>query len=344
MKKNVKVTIFGASGYTGMGIYTLLMRHPNVEVVAVSAERNAGELLSTIFPRLTSVGGDRILIPAEEAVEVEADIAFLCLPHEAAMAFTPRLIENGQIVIDLSADFRMDTVEEYKKWYKVDHLAPELLTKKVYGMPELNRAAIATADLIACPGCYPTSAILPVIPFVAAGVVDPMRIIIDAKSGVSGAGRKLSQRTHFVETNENIAPYNVGRLHRHVGEIEQELTRAAGRQAQVIFSPYLVPMNQGILSTIYVDLVDATTTSAQLMALLRERYADEPFVRVVDYLPETAFVRDTNYIDIHARVIEGTGRAIVFSAVDNLVKGAYGQALQCMNIRCGYDEAEGLPR
>lgn len=342
--KKITVTIFGASGYTGAGIYALLMRHPNVEVVAVSAERNAGELLSTIFPRLTGVGGDRMLISANEATEVDADVAFLCLPHEAAMSVAPRLIENGRIVIDLSADFRMDSVELYKQWYKVDHLAPDLLKTKAYGLPELNRANIAAADLVACAGCYPASTILPIAPLLAAAVIDPMRIIVDTKSGVSGAGRKLSQRTHFVEMNENFAPYNIGRAHRHVGEIEQELSRAAGQQARVIFNPHLVPMNQGILSTIYVDLLDESITSDRLMAILHERYDDEPFVRVVNHLPETAFVRDTNYADIHARVIDGTGRAVVFCAIDNLVKGAYGQAIQCMNIRCGFDETEGLPR
>ncbi len=342
MKRPVKVSILGASGYTGAGLYALLARHAGVEVVAVSAERSAGEMLSSVFPRLRDVDGERRLIPIEEAIGVDADVAFLCLPHEAAMAVAPRLLDSGCTVIDLSADFRMDSVESYEEWYGVDHLAPELLADKAYGSPELNRSAIADARLIACPGCYPTSVILPLAPFLERGLVDPKTIIADSKSGVSGAGRKLSQRTHFVETNENFAPYNVGRVHRHVGEIEQELGKLSGASARVIFSPHLVPMNQGIMSSIYVDLT-RDVSGDELANALHERYDGERFVRVLDDLPETAFVRDTNYADVHVRAVEGTGRALLFCAIDNLVRGAYGQALQCMNIVCGFDEAEGLP-
>jgi len=341
MKRPVHVTIFGASGYTGVGLYELCLRHPGVTVSAVSAERHAGEKLSAVFPRLAGVG-EGPLVSVEQALDVPADVAFLCLPHEAAMAIAPRLLEKGVIVIDLSADFRLDSAESYRTWYKVEHAAPGLLGRKVYGLPEFHRGAIKGAQLIAVPGCYPTSVQIGLAPLLLRKLVDPLTIIVDSKSGVSGAGRKLTQRTHFVEMNENLAPYNVGRTHRHVGEIEQELTKLAGTTAQVIFVPHLVPMNRGILSTMYVDLVRAATTD-ELLRAYREHYQGERFVRVVNHLPETAFVQDTNYADVSVQVVEGTSRAVVFCAIDNLVKGAYGQALQCMNIACGFDEAEGLP-
>jgi len=341
MKRPVLVTILGASGYTGVGLYQLCLGHEGVRVSATSAERHAGEQLSSVFPRVAGVG-DRPLLSVEEALDAPADVAFLCLPHEAAMAIVPRLLEQGRIVIDLSADFRMDTAESYEQWYKVKHSAPDLLSRKVYGLPEFHRHAIRSARLVAVPGCYPTSAQIGLAPLLTRKLINPQTIVIDSKSGVSGAGRKLTQRTHFVETNENLAPYNVGRVHRHVGEIEQELSRLAGAEARVIFVPHLVPMNQGILSTMYVDLVRSATTD-ELMGVFREHYAGERFVRVAPHLPETAFVLNTNYADVSVRVIDGTNRAVVFCAIDNLVKGAYGQALQCMNLVCGFDEAEGLP-
>lgn len=341
MNRPVHVAIFGASGYTGIGLYRLCLGHPGVDVVAVSAERHAGERLSAVFPRVAAVA-DRPLASVDEALEVPADVAFLCLPHEAAMALAPRLLEKGVIVIDLSADFRMDSAEGYKRWYNVEHTAPELLRKKVYGFPEFRREAIRSARLIAVPGCYPTSVEIGLAPLLIRKLINPRTIIVDSKSGVSGAGRKLTQRTHFVETNENLAPYNVGRVHRHVGEIEQELSKSAGTPVQVIFVPHLVPMNQGILSTMYVDLA-RELTAEELMRVYREVYDGERFVRVVDHLPETAFVQNTNYADVSVQVVDGTSRGIVFCAIDNLVKGAYGQALQCMNLVCGFDEAEGLP-
>jgi len=341
MKRPVQVTILGASGYTGAGLYALCVRHEGVAVSAISAEQHAGELLSSVFPRLAGYG-DRKLLSVEDAVEQPADVAFLCLPHEAAMSVAPTLLDRGRVVIDLSADFRMDTAEAYRAWYGVEHTAPELLREKVYGLPEFHREAIRGARLVAVPGCYPTSVQMGLAPLLRRRLIRTDTIIVDSKSGVSGAGRKLSQRTHFVDTNENLAPYNVGRAHRHVGEIEQELGKLAGAPARVIFSPHLVPLNQGILSTMYVDLVRDATTQ-ELMAAYREHYAGERCVRVVDHLPETAFVQDTNYADVSARVVDGTGRAIVFCAIDNLVKGAYGQALQCMNVICGFDECEGLP-
>ena len=341
MKRPVVATILGASGYTGAGLYALCARHAGVDVRTVSAERHAGKAMSSVFPRLLGVGNGALL-PLSEAVEAAADVVFLCLPHEAAMSVVPDLLDKGRIVIDLSADFRMDSADSYRAWYKVEHGAPDLLSRKVYGLAEVNREALKGARLVAVPGCYPTSVLLPLAPLLRRRLIRPDTIIADSKSGVSGAGRKLNQRTHFVETNENVAPYNVGRIHRHVGEIEQELTKLAGSAARVIFSPHLTPMNQGILSTIYVDLRERATT-AELMETYRQHYAGERFIRVVDHLPETAFVRDTNYVDMSVRVIEGTGRAVVVCAIDNLVKGAYGQALQCMNVVCGFDEGEGLP-
>jgi len=342
MKRPVRVAIFGASGYTGVGLYELCRAHAGVEVVALSAERNAGQPLSSVFPRMSGEA-DRPLLTVDEAVDVPAEVAFLCLPHEAAMAIAPRLLAKDVVVIDLSADFRMDSAESYKAWYGVDHTAPELLAKKVYGLPEFHRKAIRGARLIAVPGCYPTSVQIGLAPLLARKLVNPRTVVVDSKSGVSGAGRKLTQRTHCVETQENFGPYNVGRMHRHVGEIEQELTKLAGTEARVIFVPHLVPMSQGMLSTMYVDL-ERPAATGELMGLYREHYRGERFVRVVDHLPETAYVRETNFADVSVQVVDGTERAIVFCAIDNLVKGAYGQALQCMNIVCGFDEGEGLPR
>jgi len=341
MKRQVSVTIFGASGYTGAGLYGLCLRHPGVNVAALSADRHAGERLSAVFPRMAGLT-DRVMVSVEEAVEQANEVAFLCLPHEAAMAVVPRLLDKGCRVFDLSADFRMDTPDSYAAWYKVQHTAPELLGVKEYGLPEFHRERIREARLIAVPGCYPTSVQIGLAPLLKHRLIDPRTIIVDAKSGVSGAGRKLSQRTHYVETNENIAPYNVGRSHRHVGEIEQELSKFAGEAVRVVFSPHLTPMNQGILSTMYVDLTQPLGTS-ELLDLFRSEYAGERFVRVLPHLPETAFVQNTNYADVSVHVVPDTGRAIVLCAIDNLVKGAYGQALQCMNIACGFDEECGLP-
>ncbi len=341
MTTRVGVTILGASGYTGAGLFALCEAHNGVEVRAASSERSAGEALSAVFPRLSGFG-DVPLLPANEAVEVDTDVVFLCLPHEAAMDVAPGLLDRGRTVIDLSADFRMDTAEAYEAWYGVEHTAPDLLATKVYGLPEFRRDEIARAKLIAVPGCYPTSVQIPLAPLLSSGMIRPDTIVADSKSGVSGAGRKLSLRTHFVETNENMAPYNVGRVHRHVGEIEQELSKFAEQSARVVFSPHLVPMNQGILSTIYVDLVKPATTD-ELVALMVAHYDGERFVRVVEHLPETAFVRGTNYADVTAQVVDGSDKAIVICAIDNLIKGAYGQALQCMNVACGFDEGEGLP-
>ena len=341
MNTKIKATILGASGYTGVGLFKLCTAHPGIEVIGLSAERHAGEKLSDVFPHVAGVG-DMEMIHAEEAAGLEADVAFCCLPHTAAMAVVPKLLASGTKVFDLSADFRMDTAESYQKWYNVEHEAPELLEERVYGLAEFNRNQIRTARLVAVPGCYPTSVQIGLVPLLKAGMINPQTICVDSKSGVSGAGRKLSQRTHYVETNENLAPYNVGRVHRHVGEIEQELSRAAGTEATAIFVPHLTPMNQGILSTSYVDIADGVQPEA-LMETLEETYSDDTCVRVTEHLPETAFVMNTNYADVSVRPIEGTGKAIVFCAIDNLVKGAYGQALQCMNIACGFDETTGLP-
>ncbi len=342
MTGRLEVTILGASGYTGVGLFTLCAAHPGLDVVAVSAERHAGERLAGVFPRVAGLS-DLTLLPAKEALETGADVVFSCLPHTASMALVPEALAKGAKVLDLSADFRMSSAESYEQWYGHEHTAPHLLSERAYGMPELHRDAIRKARLVAVPGCYPTSVQLGLAPLAEAGLIDLRSIIVDSKSGVSGAGRKLSLRTHFVETNENFAPYNVGRVHRHVGEMEQELSRmAGGQEARVIFTPHLVPMNQGILSSMYVELT-AERSEEQLMDLYRERYGGERFVRVVDHLPETAFVRDTNYVDVSVRTVEGTNRAMVFCAVDNLVKGAYGQALQAMNVMCGFDESLGLP-
>ena len=336
----IRVGIVGATGYTGAGLCRWLVRHPNVDVGFISSKTHAGEPISQIHPHLNQVA-DGVLVDLDEAVATEVDAVFCCQPHVAGMELVPTLLERGRRVIDLSADFRLDSPQEYEKWYENRHIAPSLLNEKVYGLPEINRERIKDAQLIGLPGCYPTSVILGLAPLLRANLIDPTTIIADCKSGVSGAGRKLSQRTHFVETNENLAPYNIGHSHRHVGEIEQELGKIAGRPARILFSPHLDPLNQGILSTIYVDLT-ADSTTDELLKIYHDQYHDEPFVRIRDSLPETAFVRETNFLDVIVQAVGDSNRAVVVSAEDNLVKGAFGQGIQCLNIMYGWPETTGL--
>ncbi len=336
----IKVGIIGATGYTGIELYGLISKHPDARVAFATSEQYGGQLISDIFPHLDP-RHNITLSSSSEIREANVDFVFFCTPDGIAMDQAAACLDRGAKVIDVSPDFRFDSASAYSSWYKREHTSPQLLSGTVYGVPELNRDKIRMSHLVGNPGCYPTSVILALAPLLEAGIIDPKHIIVDAKSGVSGAGRGLKLRNLFVEVNDSITPYNIGHTHRHVGEIEQELEKLAGSKPFVIFSPHLTPMNRGILSTIYVRLREDLADDA-LQQLFVDMYGDEPFVRLPKVFPETRFVANTNFCDIKVQRVAGTDQAIVTSAIDNLVKGAAGQALQNMNVMHGIDETAGL--
>ena len=337
----VKVAVVGASGYTGVELIRLLAGHPQVELVCVTSRQHAGEEIAAVFPSLR----ERILLHCEgndtAAVAAAADIVFTALPHQAAMGVVPDFLRAGRLVIDLSADYRLKEATVYEAWYQ-PHKNPELLEEAVYGLPELYRDRIRGARLIANPGCYPTSVALALAPLLRGGLIDPATIVIDSKSGTSGAGRSAKQGSLFCEVNEGFQAYGIG-SHRHTPEIEQTLSDVAGRSVMVNFTPHLLPINRGILSTCYAQLTERRTT-AWLLERFQEAYAAEPFVRVQPQgsLPNVAFVRGSNFCDVGVVADERTGRVIVVSVIDNLVKGAAGQAVQNMNLLLGFEETAGL--
>jgi N-acetyl-gamma-glutamyl-phosphate reductase len=339
-----RVAILGASGYTGAELVRLLIRHPAVELTVLTGERKAGRAIGEVFPHLASAASANALpslTAVEEVVWNDVDLAFLALPHGTTQDVAAKIPASVRIV-DLSADFRLSDVDVYARWYGQAHRAPGLQAEAVYGLTELARQRIAGARLIACPGCYPTSSLLPLVPLVETGLVDADDIIIDAKSGVSGAGRALKETSLFTEVAEGVHAYGVAN-HRHAPEIEQGLSLAAGRQLTVNFTPHLMPMNRGILSTIYVRLA-ARATAADLRACLADRYSEEAFVRVVPegVVPATRHVRGSNHCLIGVFADRVAGRAILLSVIDNLVKGASGQAVQNMNVVFGFAETAGL--
>jgi N-acetyl-gamma-glutamyl-phosphate reductase len=338
----LKVAVVGASGYTGVELIRILHNHPEVAVTSVTSEQSAGKRLSDVYPSLRG-RYDRVLEPlVPEKIAEKVDIIFTALPHKAAMEVVPAFLAAGRIVIDLSADYRLHDPRVYAAWYD-QHLNPELLPEAVYGLPELRREAISAARLVANPGCYPTSIILGLMPLLKEGLIDTASIIADSKSGVSGAGRGAKVDSLYCEVNEGFKAYGVGGIHRHIPEIEQELSLLAGEKTVISFTPHLVPMDRGILSTIYAAPIDSIT-SAALHALYEEHYDGEAFVRVLNKgeFPSTGFVRGSNFCDIGITLDERTGRIIVVSALDNLVKGASGQAVQNMNIVCDFPETMGL--
>jgi N-acetyl-gamma-glutamyl-phosphate reductase len=334
----VKVGIYGATGYAGYELLRWLGRHRSAQVVFATSESQAGKSLAAVFPGPI----DMPLIAPDDAPLTDADVVFLGLPHGVAAQVARRARTAGVRVIDLSADFRLHTPDAYRRWYGHDHPAPDMLPAP-YGLPELNRAALQDASLIANPGCYPTSVLLGLAPILRAGAfVDPV-VIVDAKSGVSGAGRAPKQNTHFVEVNESLAPYSIGRAHRHVGEMEQEAALLGGdRIPEIVFTPHLLPISRGILSTMYVR-VAASWTEDMIRSLYVESYAGEPFVRVLPagQLATIAHTSHTNLCTISLTLAQ-PGLLIVVSSIDNLVKGAAGQAIQNMNVMFGLDETEGL--
>lgn len=336
------VAIVGASGYTGLELIRILHCHPEVALTCLTSEQSAGKRISDVFPTL--LGRCDLVLENLEPVRVaeKADIIFTALPHKAAMEVVPTFLKLGKKVIDLSADYRLSDPAVYGAWYE-PHLNPANLKKAIYGLPEIRRAKIKRARLIANPGCYPTSIILGLAPLLKKGLIELNSIIADSASGVTGAGRSAKVDSLYCEVNEGYKAYGVGGVHRHTPEIEQELSLLAGQDLKITFTPHLVPMDRGILSTIYSSPKQPATTD-NLVELYREFYAGEPFVRVLSRgsLPSTAFVRGSNFCDIAPLVDERTGRIIIISAIDNLVKGASGQAVQNMNLVCGFPEAMGL--
>jgi N-acetyl-gamma-glutamyl-phosphate reductase len=337
--KTVKVVLIGGSGYAGFEAIRLLIRHPNAKLVGVFGPKNELGPMEAFYPLLSKmVPLSQELFSVDRVVATGADLAMLCVPHKVAMDYVPQLRAKGIKCIDWSADYRFADPAEYEKWY-CPHADLPGLAEAVYGLPEWFSDKIRTAGLIANPGCYPTSATLSIAPILKAGLIEPTGIIVNSVSGISGAGRAPSLKFHYPERNENFEPYGVG-SHRHMPEIEQNLRVISGKQVDLLFQPHLCPMDRGILTSVYANPVGNPTTE-QLIATLQAAYADKPFVRVrTDVLPATKYVSGTNFCDVTARSVKG--RVVIFAALDNLIKGASGQAVQNMNLMFGLDETAGL--
>jgi len=338
----IRIGVLGASGYTGADAVRLAARHPSLEIAALTANTHAGKAMADVFPHFFMLDLPRLV--EWESVDWATLDAVICgLPHGTTQEITAAVLAaKPEIkVIDMSADFRLRDMATYAEWYGHEHRAPNLQGEAVYGLTEVYREAIRSARLIACPGCYPTAALLALVPIVKAGLVDAGDIVIDAKSGVTGAGRGLKQNTLFSEAGEGLSPYSVG-SHRHAPEIEQEIAAAAGRGVTVNFTPHLIPMARGELCTSYVRLNGASADD--LRAALADAHNDEPFVHVAPkgVLPQTQNVRGSNYVQIGVVADRIEGRAIVISVIDNLVKGSAGQALQNLNVAFGLEETAGL--
>jgi N-acetyl-gamma-glutamyl-phosphate reductase len=332
----LRAGVLGATGYTGIELIGLLSKHPNVELIFAASESSAGKNLAIVCPGAASVD----LIHPSEASIGDVDVLFLCLPHTASAPVAKQALQDGASVVDLSADFRLKDAAQYAQWYRMSHPCPELLGEAVYGLTEVERDRLQGARLVANPGCYPTSALLALRPIVLAGGIGG-QLIIDAKSGVSGAGRSPKPETHFVEVADNFKPYSVGRAHRHLPEIEQELAEWSGERYEVVFSPHLLPVARGLLSTIYAPLAEGWD-EARVRGEFARLYADEPFVEV---LPEgqLATLGHVNHTNLCVIGISLAHRMLIItSAIDNLLKGASGQAVQNMNVMFGFEETEGL--
>ncbi|WP_026380075.1 N-acetyl-gamma-glutamyl-phosphate reductase [Afifella pfennigii] len=343
MSEKIRIGVLGASGYTGADLVRLAARHPKVDIAALTANTHAGKAMGEVFPHLALLDLPR-LTPWEEVDWTKLDAVFCGLPHGTTQEITAAVLEaNPEArIIDMSADFRLRERATYAEWYGHEHRAPALQEEAVYGLTEHYRAEIRDARLIACPGCYPTAALLALLPLVRAGLVVAEDILIDAKSGVTGAGRGLKQNTLFAEAGEGLSPYSVAR-HRHAPEIEQELGRAAGQNLTVNFTPHLIPMSRGELVTCYLRLAGGASAE-DLRQRLAEDYAGEPFVKVAPegVVPQTQNVRGSNYAQVGVFADRIAGRAIVVAVIDNLVKGSAGQALQNMNVAFALEESEGL--
>jgi len=336
----VKVAVVGATGYAGEELIKILLRHPDCKISHVCAKVDKAQKFSEFFP--WAVGCLDLVCDNLDinVLKKEADVIFLALPHKTSMDVVPELIKANKIVIDLSADYRLSDVAEYQKWYSA-HKDIENLKKAVYGLPELYRDKIKKAKFIANPGCYPTSVILGLAPLLKNKLIDISSIIIDSKSGTTGAGRNPSMGLHFCEVNENFKAYKINK-HQHMPEMDQELSKLAGKKLNVVFVPHLLPVNRGILSTIYTVVEGRQVTSSQIVDMYKKFYKDEKFVRVKNdgEFPQIKDVQHMNFCDIGISV--DSNRIIIVSAIDNLVKGAAGQAVQNMNIISGFKETAGL--
>ncbi len=335
----IKVVLIGGSGYAGFEAIRLLIRHPLAELAGIFGPESELGPMDEFFPLLTKQTPlKQELFDIDKIKGLNADLAMLAVPHKVAMTYVPSLLEAGLRVIDWSADYRFDDADIYEKWY-CPHTDASRLAEAVYGLPEYFTDQIEDANLVANPGCYPTSAILPLAPILAGGFIKSDSIVVNSISGVSGAGRKPKLMNHFPERNENFEPYAVG-AHRHMPEIEQTLNKITGSNVSALFAPHLCPMDRGIISTIYATPAKETSTE-ELTDALAKTYKDAPFVRVrTDILPATKYVAYTNFCDVAARAVKG--RVVLFGALDNLIKGASGQAVQNMNIMFGMDETTGL--
>jgi len=353
MSSAVKVAVVGASGYAGEELVSLLLRHPLAKLASVTSRQYAGQTLAQVFPRFSHWPAARQLRfeePDAGKLAASAPFVFLAVPHGVAAEYAVPLLELGARVIDLSADFRLKSAATYAEFYGQAHPAPELLERAVYGLVETHREQIRSAQLVACPGCYPTSILLPTLPLLRAKLIQPGSIIANSLSGVSGAGRKVELDYLFAECNESLRPYGVPK-HRHLSEMEQELSVAAGQPVVMQFTPHLIPVTRGILSTITLEPATpahGAAASAALAAAVSETfqkaYGGDTFVRLLSgkALPDTKNVVGTNFVEIAWRVDPRTGRLIVMSAEDNIVKGTSGQAVQCFNAINGFAETSGL--
>ncbi len=343
--QKIKTAVVGASGYTGMELLRLLLMHPNAELTCVTSRQYAGQPLRSIFPRYTAIQGGELTFTepcAQTIKDSGADIAFLALPHGVAAEYATALLELGVRIVDLSADFRLNDTAVYEEFYGAEHPAQDLLKEAVYGMPELagRSQEIAHARLVASPGCYPTSIILPLVPLLEKGLIDPQSIVTCSMSGVSGAGKRSDVLFSFCEANESVRAYSVPQ-HRHLSEIEQELSIAAGEQVTMSFTPHLVPTHNGICTTTSAKL---KSSAAEITTALTEAYEEEKFIRLLGEgaAADTKNVTRTNFIDIGWAVDERTGRVLLFSTEDNLGKGAAGQAVQSFNLMSGLSSTAGL--
>ncbi|MCJ7748071.1 MAG: N-acetyl-gamma-glutamyl-phosphate reductase [Desulfobacterales bacterium] len=336
-----RVGIVGATGYTGVELLRLVVQHPEVEVTVLTSQKYAGVPIDQVFPSLTG----RLQIKCEELtidhISQKTDFIFTAVPHKTAMETVPLFYQKGKRVVDLSADFRIKDPEVYERWYQ-KHTCVDLLSESVYGLPELHREEIKNAKIVGNPGCYPTGALIGLIPLTKEGMISYENIVIDSKSGVSGAGRDVVLGSLFCEVNEGVKAYKIFN-HRHLPEIEQELSQLAQKKIMVTFVPHLIPMDRGILTTIYVNLNKKIKTEDAL-SIFQEYYRGEPFIRIYPKgkIPNTKDVRGSNYCDIGVIVNESDSRAVIVTAIDNLVKGASGEAVQNMNIMLGYPETMGL--
>ena len=340
----IKTGIIGATGYAGQQLVSLLINHPEAEVTFVSSNSYACQSFSDFYPQFYRFMDHKLLSTEEAKAAIgDVDVVFTALPNGLVFEIAEIAMEKGTKIVDFSADFRLDDPAVYEEWYKTKHTAPQLVSRQVYGLPELWRDRIRNAQLVANPGCYTTASILAVSALLREeGLADKKHIIIDAKSGITGSGRKANVSLLYAEAGESIKAYGIAN-HRHTPEIEQELSKVAGAPICLQFTPHLMPMKRGILATIYIDLLKDVTED-DLYAIYQKYYGDEKFVRIRRGMCETRFVTGTNYCDISVRVDRRTNRAIITSCIDNMMKGAAGQALQNMNIICGLEESAGLDR